>query len=135
MNNRTLKSIGLYIISAILIFTFAFAKQGNTLKPKEFAQKIKATPNAQVIDVRTPGEFKTGFIEGAVNIDWNGGDFDTHISTVDKNKPTFVYCRSGKRSADAAEEMREMGFKEVYELSGGIQAWEFSEMPIKKPKK
>lgn len=132
---RLLKSIGLYIISAILIFTFAFAKQGNSLKPKEFEQKIKAIPNAQVIDVRTPGEFKTGYIAGAVNIDWNSHHFDEQISKIDKKRPTFVYCRSGKRSADAAEEMREMGFEHVYELSGGIQAWEFSEMPIKKDKK
>lgn len=132
---RIFKSIGLYIIAAILIFTFAFAKQGNSLKPKEFAQKIKATPGAQIVDVRTPGEFSTGYIAGAINVDWNSGTFDTEISRVDKTKPTFVYCRSGKRSADAAEEMREMGFKEVYELSGGIQAWEFSEMPMKKDKK
>lgn len=129
---KSLRSIGLYILAAGLIFTLAFVKQSNGLKAKEFAQKIKATPGAQVIDVRTPEEFNTGYITGAINIDWNNDNFDRRIAKVDKNKPTFVYCRSGRRSADAAKAMREMGFKEVYELSGGIQSWESAGLPVKK---
>jgi rhodanese-related sulfurtransferase len=129
---KSVKSIGLYILAAGLIFMLAFVRQSNGLKAKEFAQKIKATSGAQIIDVRTPEEFSTGYIIGAVNIDWNNDNFDRRITKVDKNKPTFVYCRSGRRSADAAKVMRDMGFKEVYELSGGIQSWESAGLPVKK---
>ncbi len=131
---RSLKTIGIYFLAAGLIFILAFAKQGNGLKLKEFAQKIKETPTAQVVDVRTPEEFSEGYISGAVNIDWNNDRFAEQVSKIDKDKPTFVYCHSGRRSSSAAEKMRAMGFKEVYELSGGIQSWRSTGLPIKHDK-
>lgn len=99
------------------------------LQAAEFAEKIKELPAAPIIDVRTPGEFSKGHLKNANNIDWNGNDFEKKISTFDKSKPVFVYCLSGGRSAAAASLMREQGFKEVYELDGGIMKWRGANLP------
>ena len=100
------------------------AQQTQTnLSAKEFSIKMEQTPSAQIIDVRTPGEVAGGFINNAVNIDYNSADFTSKINQLDKNKPTFVYCLSGGRSGSAAAQMRSDGFKIVYELSGGIMKW------------
>jgi len=102
---------------------------GQALDPKTFATRITATSGATLIDVRTPKEFSKGHIEHALNYNWNGEDFDKQVSTLDKNKPVFVYCLSGGRSGEAAEKMRSSGFKEVYELSGGMMEWRNASLP------
>jgi thioredoxin 1 len=92
----------------------------------DFEQKLSATPNAQIIDVRTPEEYTEGHLLSAINIDWNGTDFDYKIKSLDKTKPSFVYCLSGGRSHAAAEQMRTLGFTEIYEMKGGIREWKKS---------
>lgn len=99
------------------------------LTAKEFAEKIKQLPEAPVIDVRTPQEFSTGHLQNVKNIDWNGSRFQTEISKLDKTKPVFVYCLSGGRSAAAADQMRSDGFKEVYEMQGGMMKWRAANLP------
>jgi len=99
------------------------------LNAKEFAEKSKSMPNAPIVDVRTPDEFSKGHLINAVNYDWNGNDFNAQISTLDKSKPVFVYCLSGGRSSSAANKMRADGFKEVYELNGGIMEWRGENLP------
>ena len=95
----------------------------------DFANKTNELPAAPIIDVRTPDEFSKGHIQKAKNIDWNGNDFEKQITTLDKAKPIFVYCLSGGRSSLAASKMRNEGFKEVYELDGGIMKWRGANMP------
>jgi thioredoxin 1 len=97
--------------------------QKESLNATEFAKKISETTEAKIIDVRTPEEFEKGHLVNALNYDWNGSDFDSEISNLDKSKPVFVYCLSGGRSGSAASKMRSEGFKEVYELEGGIIKW------------
>jgi len=99
------------------------------LPATEFAVRIKELPTAAIVDVRTPGEFAKGHLSNAQNIDWNGNDFDNQINKLDKSKPVFVYCLSGGRSSAAAGKMRSTGFKEVYELSGGIMKWRSANLP------
>ncbi len=99
------------------------------LDPAAFEAKIKSTDAAQVIDVRTPGEYEGGHIENSVNIDWNNSDFANQIKNVDKSKPVFVYCLSGGRSGEAVNFMSKNGFTEIYELEGGMLAWRSSSMP------
>jgi thioredoxin len=62
-------------------------------------------------------------IDNAINIDWNGDNFDGKIGNFDKSKPIFVYCMSGGRSKKAAEKLGELGFTKIYELQGGIMKW------------
>jgi thioredoxin len=88
-----------------------------------FSEQIKATPNAQIIDVRTPEEFESEHIDKAVNADWLNPNFVANASKFDKSKPVFVYCKSGGRSSKASSQLAELGFKNIYELQGGILKW------------
>lgn len=98
-------------------------KKAKVLSPTLFAEKIKETPNAQILDVRTPEEFAGEHLDNAVNVNWTGNDFDAGAAKFDKSKPVFVYCKIGGRSAQAAARLGEMGFAEVYDLQGGIMKW------------
>ena len=101
----------------------------SNLSAIEFADKLKTTPEAVIVDVRTPEEFSDGHLAGARNIDWNGNGFDREIALLEKTKPIFVYCLSGGRSSAAAGKMRADGFREVYEMNGGIMKWRASALP------
>src|SRR5690606_614856 len=65
-------------------------------------------------------------LDNAVNINWNDNDFDKKAAELNKSKPVFVYCLSGGRSSKAASKLTELGFKEVYEMEGGIVKWNAS---------
>jgi thioredoxin 1 len=105
-------------------------KSGKTnLSATEFAAKIKEIPTAPVVDVRSAEEYSSGHLQGSKNINWNGENFESEIVKLDKTKPVFVYCQSGRRSAAAANHMRSLGFKEVYELDGGISSWMQANLP------
>lgn len=99
------------------------------LSAAEFDQKIKNTPGGLVLDVRTPDEYSKGHLINATNYDWNGSSFKDQVTHIDKSRPVFVYCLSGGRSASAAAYLRNVGYKEVYELSGGIMKWRGSGLP------
>jgi|SRR5210317_324806 len=73
----------------------------------------------QLVDVRTPDEYMSGAIEGAKNINYFSPQFLENINKLEKDKPVVLYCRSGKRSAKAADNMIQAGFKEVYNVKGG----------------
>ena len=92
------------------------------LNPKEAEQKIN-DGNFTVIDVRTPGEFAEGYIEGALNIDISSPDFAEKIPLLDKDKNYLIYCRTGGRSSAAQGFMEKAGFKNAYNLAGGIMEW------------
>jgi thioredoxin len=94
-----------------------------TIQPTDFAAKIKATSDAQVLDVRTPEEYASQHLDNARNIDWNGNDFEAKAEKLDKSKPVFVYCMVGGRSKKASDKLHELGFKEIYNLDGGIMKW------------
>lgn len=88
-----------------------------------------------VLDVRTPEEWKTGYIKGAVNIDYRAGDFKTKISKLDTSKTYYVYCEIGGRSALAADYMKSQGFCKVIVLHRGLRYWKESGHPVVAPKK
>jgi rhodanese-related sulfurtransferase len=88
----------------------------------EFSKLMKKS-GVQLIDVRTSREFSNGFIAGAKNIDYNGDSFEKQVKKLDINKPVLVYCAAGGRSENAAELLKEWGFKEVYDLIGGYNGW------------
>ncbi|NMH29370.1 thioredoxin fold domain-containing protein [Flavobacterium sp. SE-s28] len=100
------------------------AKTAELLSPTDFAQKIKQSPDAQVLDVRTPEEFDGQHLDNALNLDWYEQDaFSKKTANLDKSKPVFVYCMAGSRSHKAALKLSEMGFEKVYDMKGGIVKW------------
>lgn len=104
-----------------------------TISASEFQSKISATKDPIVLDVRTPGEYASGYIEGAINLDFREADFSKKIDELDKEATYFVYCGSGRRSRGALDLMKELKFKNVYDLEGGISQWRASDFPIKQP--
>ncbi|QIE59122.1 rhodanese-like domain-containing protein [Rasiella rasia] len=84
----------------------------------------KSNQGLQVLDVRTPEEYGVSHLKDAQNICVTENDFKEKVEGLDKEKPVYVYCKKGGRSARAAKILVEMGFKEVYDLQGGITAWE-----------
>lgn len=94
-----------------------------TVSVADFEQKLTSSPDAQLVDVRTPGEFAQGHLANAVNISISTPDFITQLDQLDKNKPVFLYCLSGVRSMRAARQLQEQGFQEIYDLQGGLIKW------------
>ena len=90
------------------------------ISPVDFKSK---SINQTIIDIRTPGEFRDGYINGAVNINFFDRDFLEQVSKYDKEQPIFIYCRSGNRTSSASRKLRSYGFKLVYDLDGGIKNW------------
>ena len=84
-----------------------------------------------ILDVRTPGETAQGMIPGAIEIDFNGGDFKNEVKKLDKDKPVYIYCARGGRSKNAQEIMSGIGFKETYNLLGGYTEWYDKGLPTK----
>lgn len=91
--------------------------------PEVFEADMKASKNAIILDVRTPGEVAEGVIAGAIVIDFYDPQFAQKVAQLDKNKEVYIYCRSGARSGSAMNVLKKAGFKSVTNLSGGIMAW------------
>lgn len=114
------------LMFVVLFVTFSCQSQKDerikVVSKAEFKTMINGE-NIQLIDVRTPKEYKDGFIKGAKNINVNDTAFESEIQKLDKSKPVYIYCRSGARSQTAAKKMIEMGFSEVVDLQGGYMNW------------
>jgi len=119
---KNLKSI---IATVVITLSISCTNSQNfkSVDVAEFKSTLEKNSEIQLVDVRTSGEYNSGHIDNAKNIDWNGSNFDIQSSALDKTKPVLVYCLSGGRSKKAASKLKELGFKEVIELNGGYLAW------------
>ncbi len=114
----------LFISFTIISCNGQTSKNIKDIDPKAFSEKITATPNAQIIDVRTPQEFAAGHLDNAININWLGDYFEENAKKLDKTKPIFVYCKTNNRSPRAAEKLEELGFTTIYNMQGGLLKWD-----------
>jgi rhodanese-related sulfurtransferase len=96
----------------------------------EQANQAAAKENAQFIDVRTVEEYKSGHAPKAVNFPLDG--LEGELAKLDKNKPVYVICQTGRRSQMAAETLNKAGFKDVYNITGGTSAWTGANLPLEK---
>ncbi|MDX2067438.1 MAG: rhodanese-like domain-containing protein [Haliscomenobacter sp.] len=103
------------------LFGTATSKYQN-VKAGEFMQIAENTPDAVLIDVRTPAEFNGGKLPGAKNIDIFSKDFLNQIDKLDKDKTYLLYCRSGNRSGQACNIMAGRGFTKLYNMAGGVMS-------------
>ncbi|MFO1499674.1 MAG: rhodanese-like domain-containing protein [Verrucomicrobiota bacterium] len=87
-------------------------------------EKLRAGKTNVVLDVRTPAEYAAGHIPGAVNIDVTAPDFDKKVGALDASKTYLVHCKAGTRSARACEKLEKLNFGKLYNLEGGVTAWE-----------
>lgn len=88
-----------------------------------------SSPGTVIIDVRTPEEFNSGHVQGALNIPVESADFTQQVSTLDPSLTYAIYCRSGNRSEVATAEMANMGFMHLYDLNGGFVDLDAAGMP------
>ena len=119
---------------AVIIFLCKSLISQERLSSKQFKKKLDASPQALLLDVRTSQEINKGYLKGAVFIDFYDSSFKEQVNNIDKDRPVFVYCAIGGRSWDAAKLMQEMGFREVYDLKGGIILWKIKNYPFVKLK-
>ncbi|WP_418509585.1 rhodanese-like domain-containing protein [Corallibacter sp.] len=125
-------TLSLMLFFSILLSCQEIKKEGNIeVITAEEMQSILDLEDIQLVDVRTPEEFKEGFIANAQNIDYFSDTFDEDIEKLDKSKPVIVYCKSGGRSAKCADKLLEAGFVKVYDLEGGISKWKHKGLSIK----
>lgn len=120
------KYISLLLLS--VLFVLQSCVQRNTtsgnferLSVEEFKAFI-ANPDVQLVDVRTPEEYAEGFIPGSINIDVKNGHEEL-AAKLDPERPVALYCRSGRRSENAAWVLEKVFFKNVVDLDGGYIAW------------
>jgi thioredoxin 1 len=126
-------SISLFALIVIVLVCRpnAEAQQSTFLLTADsFEKRTSENSNQQIVDVRSAEEFSKGHIENAFNINIDGNEFQQQVSALDKSRPVFVYCLSGGRSSKAAAYMRKKGFKEVYELNGGLMQWNRLKKPV-----
>lgn len=114
-----IKKLAFFVLFAL---SSVFVQAQNVISVEAFEQKIKEK-NIQILDVRTPEEVSKGKIAGATVINFRDTDFKTQIQKLDKNRPVAVYCGGGVRSNKAAKMLIELGYKNVFDLQGGLSAW------------
>jgi rhodanese-related sulfurtransferase len=117
----------------ILIAAFFMAScssNAQNVDANTFEQKINAG-GVQVLDVRTAGEYSGSHLKNVMLADWTDkAQFAERTKYLDKNKTLLVYCAAGGRSGQAAEWLKEQGYKEVVNLQGGITAWNAAGKPV-----
>lgn len=137
-NRRILKIARvLFTISPLLVLTMYtwndLSITAKSLPPAQFKHQLEKC-NGVLVDVRTPEQYNSECIAGAININVQADDFKSRIENLNKSEAYFLYCGTGKRSAKAMEMMLEAGFKKVYDLKGGLTEWKKKGFPIAQPK-
>jgi rhodanese-related sulfurtransferase len=124
----------LFGLTMLLFFTAckdkSVAQEIKILSPQEFSTAT-AGNNIQLIDVRTSKEFEEGHLDNALNIDVLKDDFASQVKKLNVDKPIYLYCRSGKRSANAASILKNLGFTDINDMEGGYLKWESENFQIK----
>ena len=121
------KQVSLLFFLTILIHPFAQKKE---LAPQPFRDSLQ-NKGIQLLDVRTSDEFNQGHIADAFQADWNNSEqFKERTASLDKHKPIYIYCLAGSRSAAAQKWLIQQGFETVYNLRGGINAWNLEDLPV-----
>jgi rhodanese-related sulfurtransferase len=124
-----MKKLIAVIGSILLLAGCSSTSSAIDLSVTEFSSKV-AEAGVITLDVRTPGEYAEGHLEGAQLIDFQSGNFENEISSLDKNATYAVYCRSGNRSGQAVKVMHDAGFHNVYNLNGGVIDWANAGLPL-----
>lgn len=129
-----MKILKIISLIALIIMTACGTKASNpnveVVSPEVFQEKLLQDSDSYLLDVRTFDEYQAGHLEGAHLLDWlNQKEFKKESGNIDKTKTVYVYCRSGRRSNEAANFLADEGYK-VVDMKGGILAWTDDKMPV-----
>lgn len=140
----TLITASLILLLVYPQYTKAYESEGAGQKDGQAVKEVNATdahilieknrdnPDFIILDVRTSEEYSDGHIENSLNLDYMSELFKEEVGKLDKSKTYLVHCRSGRKSEAASKIMEQIGFMNIYELDGGIQAWEETGFPVTK---
>ncbi len=129
VSNINIKYILVLLQAAFLLSCNSNAQTGN-ISIDAFEKGIKEN-NVQLLDVRTAGEYTDGHLAQSLQADWNNkAEFVERVKALDKSIPVYTYCLSGGRSNAAMEWLKANGFKTVYNMKGGINAWKQASKPV-----
>ena len=122
------------LLMALLVTGLSACAQsgGSNLDVTQVSQMIADNEDIVLIDVRTPEEFMQGHLDGAKPINFYDANFQEEVKKLDTAKKYVVYCRSGGRSAKSVNAMKKLGFTEVYNMSGGVLAWQGAQKELVK---
>ena len=128
------------VIVLLLFFSLTLSASGKPrivrkVTPEEASELIRergTDPDFIILDVRTPDEYAKGHLDSAVNMDYYEDSFRKEIEELDRKKSYLLYCHSGNRSGKTLDLMRELDFREVYDIRGGIRAWRQKDLPLVK---
>ena len=123
------KTLAAVLSAAFLLTGCSSSTSATNLDAAGFAEQVTKA-DVITLDVRTPGEFMEGHIEGAINIDVEGSSFDSEIANLDKSKSYAVYCRIGRRSLIAVDKLSAAGFEKLSNLNTGINDWIANGLPL-----
>jgi rhodanese-related sulfurtransferase len=107
----------------------AFVKNLSPEEASAWIRENESRGDVVLLDVRTPQEYSGERIAGAVLIDYLSGTFREELERMDRGKRYLVYCRTGNRSEKAVTLMKELRFREIRHLSGGIVKWKDAGLP------
>ena len=124
------------LLSVVLSVSFlgckeTSAQQSKLVEPQEMID-VLSSKDVHLVDVRT-AEFQMGYIINAINIDFSSPTFQAELEKLDSSKPIVVYCRSGRRSGIATNNLVKAGFTEIYDLKNGIINWQRQGLKLVKP--
>jgi len=114
---------------SILFLTGCGTSESVNLGAQDFQAKAKEA-GVITLDVRTSGEFMSGHLENAINVDVEAMNFDSEIAKLDKSATYAVYCRSGRRSQVAVDRMKDAGFTNLFNLNAGVEDWVSAGLPL-----
>jgi len=133
------KIVLIVFVSLLVIFQSCKNSTNNSatsaielISPQQVYDAVYNKDTVQLVDVRTPEEYKISHLKGSQNICVTSKDFAEKVKTLDKNKPVYLYCRVGGRSAGAAKQLQKMGFTKIYDMDGGILLWEKKKLETEK---
>ena len=130
------KLIKLVAAASLLLSVNVFSANQDTFEhvsvkaAQTIIEQSLGQPEFELLDVRTDAEFAQAHIKGARKIDFYGDNFQSKIDALDKDKTYVVYCRSGNRSSKTLALMKQLGFKKVYNVQGGIMDWHQQKLPL-----
>lgn len=100
------------------------------ITPQDALKLIEEHPKIVIIDIRPYEDYLRDHIPGALNLDYDGHDFQRKAEILDKSKKYLIYCKSGVRSEYFMGKMKESGFDEVHAIQGGYVGWQVSKLPL-----
>ncbi len=123
-----------FLFSLLLIGTFATlrADDPSDVTIDKAAELLASGEKVTVLDVRTPEEFADGHLKDAVNVNFNGGDFEAQLAKLDPSKPYLVHCAAGGRSGKSMALFKKLKFTKVYHLADGYNGWVDAGKPVVK---